>query len=245
MRALSAQNMIQIWEVSQFQHPIDRAFTLLTFGCPEKSPQELITLSIGQRDADLLTLRELTLGAKMESYAECPQCNERLEFTINTSDIRLSKPMGTENQEYILTSAELQLRFRLPNSQDLAAVVGYQDITKARRLIGQRCVLEVTSNGIIIPEYELSPHLLTQLAQQIAQYDPQAEVLLNLNCPACNHEWQILFDIVAFFWQEISVQAKRLLREVHILAKSYSWREADILDMSNLRRQFYLDLLTN
>jgi hypothetical protein len=55
----------------------------------------------------------------------------------------------------------------------------------------------------------------------------------------------VLFDIVSFFWTELSAQAKRLLREVHTLARGYGWREADILAMSARRRQLYLDLVTD
>jgi hypothetical protein len=78
----------------------------------------------------------------------------------------------------------------------------------------------------------------------MAACDPQAEVLLDLNCPACGHGWQALFDVVAFFWAELAAQAKRLLREVHTLARAYGWREADILGMSARRRQFYLEMVT-
>ena len=76
----------------------------------------------------------------------------------------------------------------------------------------------------------------------MARRDPQAEVLLDLDCPACNHRWQILFDIASFFYAEVSAYAKRLLREVHTLARRYGWREADILSMSTARRQFYIEL---
>jgi len=51
------------------------------------------------------------------------------------------------------------------------------------------------------------------------------------------------FDIASFFWAEICVQAKRLLREVHTLARAYGWREMDILSMSPARRQFYLEMV--
>jgi T4 bacteriophage base plate protein len=244
MRSLSAQNIIQIWEIGQNQHPIDRALTLLAFAFPDKSADELAYLSIGQRDAYLLTLRELTLGSQMESYAECPKCAERLEFTVNVADIRVDEPIPLENQKYALSSGEFQLRFRLPNSKDLAAAIAYQDVNAVRRLIGQRCVLEVNRDGVAVSEKELPATVITDLAKQMAECDPQAEVLLNLNCPACNHEWQVVFDIVAFFWSELSAQAKRLLREVHTLARFYGWREADILAMSAIRRQFYLDLLS-
>jgi hypothetical protein len=48
---------------------------------------------------------------------------------------------------------------------------------------------------------------------------------------------------VTFFWKEIAAHAKRLLREVHILAAAYKWREADILAMNPNRRQYYLEMV--
>jgi hypothetical protein len=85
---------------------------------------------------------------------------------------------------------------------------------------------------------------MTKLAERMAEYDPQAEVLLNVECPDCNYNWQVVFDIVSFFWAEIASQAKRLLHEVHILALAYGWREADILSLSATRRQFYLEMVS-
>jgi hypothetical protein len=53
-----------------------------------------------------------------------------------------------------------------------------------------------------------------------------------------------MFDIGAFLWEEIAAQARRLLREVHTLARAYGWREADILVMSAARRQAYLEMVS-
>lgn len=73
--------------------------------------------------------------------------------------------------------------------------------------------------------------------------DPQAEVLLQLTCPSCQREWMITFDIVSFLWIEIHAHAKRLLQEVHTVARAYGWHEADILALSPVRRQFYLEMV--
>jgi hypothetical protein len=64
-----------------------------------------------------------------------------------------------------------------------------------------------------------------------------------LRCPACKASQQVLFDIAAFFWSEIGACAKRLLREIHLLARAYCWREADILAMSAWRRECYLAMV--
>jgi len=68
-------------------------------------------------------------------------------------------------------------------------------------------------------------------------------VRLDLACPSCGHLGQAIFDISAIFWAEISAQARRLLREIHLLASAYGWREADILAMSARRRQAYLEMI--
>ena len=76
----------------------------------------------------------------------------------------------------------------------------------------------------------------------MAEADPQADVQLALVCPACGHTWQATFEIVSFLWAELSAWAERTLADVHALASTYGWREADILAMSARRRQRYLEL---
>jgi hypothetical protein len=72
--------------------------------------------------------------------------------------------------------------------------------------------------------------------------DPQADVELALACPSCGHQWPAAFDIASFLWKELHVWALRTLREVHTLARSYGWREDDVLALSGTRRQLYLEL---
>jgi hypothetical protein len=82
------------------------------------------------------------------------------------------------------------------------------------------------------------------IAEAMVEHDPRAEMRLAMHCHACQHSWSTIFDIVSFFWTEIEASAKRLLREVHTLAKAYGWREADILALSSARRQCYLELVS-
>ncbi|MGB3652117.1 MAG: phage baseplate protein, partial [Rivularia sp. (in: cyanobacteria)] len=215
MHPLSAHQILRIWEIGQNQHPLDRALTLLAFACPEIPPPQLASLSIGQRDAYLLTLREITFGQKINGLAECPNCSDRLEFDLNISDIRVAEISSPKVEIYKLLSEGVELQFRLPNSEDLAAIVGYKDVKIANSLLIQRCILQATSSGNSLTYNDLSTVIINQLVGQMAQCDPQAEILLNLSCPACKHSWQLLFDIVSFFWTELTARAKRLLQEVH------------------------------
>lgn len=242
MRPLAARELLQAWDRGERQHPVDRALTLLSIGCPETSWEELVALSIGQRDALLLTLRELTLGPRLDGSATCPECHGRLEFTIDTRELCAANEAESEDPVQTLTSEGTEIRFRLPDSRDLAAVVQCGDAEAGRRLLVERCVLQARKHGRKIASDGLSETLIEALTSRLAEADPLSEVTLDLQCAECGHAWPVTLDIVSFFWSEVSAQAQRLLQEVHTLARAYGWREADILAMSAQRRRSYLEM---
>ncbi|MBD2080938.1 phage baseplate protein [Leptolyngbya sp. FACHB-17] len=243
MRPLSSDQIIRIWERGQRQHPVDRALSLLAIAFPDAAIGDLARLTVGQRDVLLLTLREITFGKTLNCFAECPHCSEALEFSLSVDQIRLVDLSESREVDYGFDIAGFEGRFRLPNSFDMAAIVSDRTVEKATASLLDRCLLQATHNGTEVSHQELPPQVVAQLAAQMAELDPQAETLLDLCCPACEYDWQILLDIVSFFWTELSAQAKRLLLEVHQLARHYSWQEADILAMSATRRNLYLELL--
>ncbi len=242
MRPLSTHDLLGVWEAGEDQHPLDRALTILATACPELTWDELATLSIGQRDARLLALRERTYGPRLDAFVECPQCSESLEFDVTVADLRTAEP-DTEETLQLVTNG-FELRFRRPHSRDLAAALECRDPRTAHDLLVQRCVLQARREGAPLAAGELPTDIAAELSRSMSEHDPQAEVLIDLRCPSCRHHWQALFDIVTFFWTELAAHAQRLLREVHALARAYGWREADILGMSARRRRFYLEMAT-
>ncbi len=247
MSSLSGQELLHIWEVAQHQHPVSQALTILAAAEPEVNQDELLALSIGQRDARLLTARQATFGSQLVGYAECIACQERLEFTLDVADIRITPESAnngaTVNQVYEANIEGYELHFRLPNSLDFAQIAHCRDILFARTLLLQQCIVEASLDGQEVTLANLPETVLTALADLMEKHDPQADIQLNLSCPGCGRSWPMTFDIASFFWAEICVQAKRLLREVHTLARAYGWREMDILSMSPARRQFYLEMV--
>ncbi len=243
MQPLTANELIYCWEIGQSQHPLDRALTLLSFACPQQQIATLATMSIGQRDAYLLTLREITFGEQMNSWVDCPQCSQRLEFTMKTSQMRVVELREPEAVAYMSKVGEWELQYRLPNSWDLAAIAGSQDYEQAARQLRQRCLLKASLSGVERNYNDLPEEIIERMVEAIAAADPQIEILLDLDCPACGHIWQVMLDIVWLIWKEIGAKAQRILQEVHVLARFYGWREADILSMSTLRRQYYLGLV--
>jgi uncharacterized protein (UPF0212 family) len=239
MRVPSASQLLEVWERGLAQPPVQRALLLLAVACPEKSLDDLARLSIGQRDALLLTLREGMFGSQLNGVASCPQCSEGLELTFNVADVRAAQVEPDES--LTLNAAGYQVQFRLPNSLDLIA--GSQAVAITQRLLVERCVLSAHQNGQERSADQLPEQVVTAMQERMSQADPQAQVQLNVACPACGHPWQAEFDIVSFLWAEVNAFALRSLQQVHTLALAYGWSEADILAMTPWRRQIYLEML--
>ena len=251
MRALSASELLSAWERGLSRTPAERALGLLGAACADESPEALAALSVGERDARLLTLREWTFGRQLTSLANCPGCGEQLEISNSTADLRAEPAGGREasaaaSGPLTLQTGEYEVSFRLPNSLDLAALAsGAQSasVADAAALLLESCLVEARREGEAVSAAELPPEIAEAIAGRMAEADPQADMELALNCPACGEGWLAPFDIESFFWGEIGAWARRVLVEVHVLASSYGWRESDILNMSAWRRQFYIDLI--
>lgn len=241
VRALPARELLRAWELGLSQLPPERALTLLAAADPETSHAALAQLSIGQRDARLLALREQTFGRRVVALATCPACDHPLELDFLTSDIQ-AEPRAGERGDLTLEIDGYHVSFRLPDSRDLLALA-QSDSGDERRQLLERCLVAVEREGQEVSSGELPASVVAAVNETMATADPQADVELALCCPGCEHNWLASFDVFAFFWDELTAWAQRLLQEVHLLASIYGWSEADILAMSALRRRLYLEMI--
>jgi hypothetical protein len=242
MRPLSVPELLDVWEHGLTQPPIQRALAILTAACSDTEPEALARLSIGERDGRLLTLREWLFGPRLLGLAMCPGCGERLELAFSTTDLRVTSDIEPE-AAYGVDTAGYEVHFRLPNSRDLAAIAHHSDVAMARQALLERCLLTARHQGQQLGAEQLPPQVTDAIAARMGQADPQAYLQLALVCPECGHQWHTTFDIAAFFWRELHAWANRTLRDVHLLATHYGWREMDILTMSPQRRQWYLHMV--
>jgi hypothetical protein len=250
MHSLSASDLLNIWEAGTGQRPVEQALIMLHTALPNLPQEMLAKLTIGQRDALLLHLRELTFGSQLQGVVDCPACQERLELGFDSSMFQPSNAalpdpavMETETMERTIIERNYQITFRLPTSADVAACTVSTDVGQARQSIVEACIVSIQEENKAIPVKDLPTEVLVTVIKQMENADPYGNLNLWAVCPACNHSWSILFDIVSYFWKEISSWAARLMHEVHILASVYSWQEKDILAMSAWRRQQYLELI--
>ncbi len=241
LRPLTSAELLSAWERGQGQPPVRQALALLTAAQPDASLDDLARLSIGRRDAALLALRSQVFGSRLTSVVACPTCSEQLELTFDAAEIG-GESLALSAESLALTVGEYSVRFRLPNSLDVAAAQG-SDAGAVRAALLDRCILEARCGDEPVAAGELPAEVISAVAGQMAEADPMADIQISLTCPACRHAWQATLDIVSYFWAELQAWAYRLLAEVHTLAFAYGWGEADILALSPWRRQFYLGMV--
>lgn len=254
MRNLTTAELLSVWEKSYRRLPAQQAIDVLVAAFPEYTAEQLAQLSIGQRDALLLLLRERLFGIQLNSVVACPQCQQRVELVFNTSDIKTQSVLAVADDSgppsMSLTVAGYEVSFRLPNSMDLLSIATCTDADQARAQLLNRCIRSITrtaENKVesvnLDGDCQLPASLQEAITKCMAEADPQANIQLALTCPDCGHAWSAAFDIVTYLMEEIYRWAKLMLREIHTLARAYGWCEADILAMTSVRRRAYLELL--
>lgn len=209
---------------------------------PDRSA--LRALTVGDRDALLLHLHQISFGESIQCEARCPVegCTERLELTLPVKELLLpAYPHAAREHELRVMDAagtQSQVRFRLPTGDDheAAAALASTDVAAAVAALLRRCVLSVEP-------VDLSDAVVTALSERMAELDPQAELLLNARCPACSRALRARFDVASFLRQRLEERTQALYREVHLLAFHYHWSEREILAMNSRARHRYLHLL--
>lgn len=220
-----------------------------------EDPQALVrSLTMGDREALLLHLRRLTMGDALAGVLNCPKagCGAPMDLDLRVSDLLLP-PYPQPSPEYQAMVREngsaWQVRFRLPTGQDqedATRLIGHQTDSGASLLL-KRCLLAVTAGegkGEALPvDEDLPPGIAAAMPGLLAERDPQAEVQLDLVCPACDHHFSALFDAASYFFREVTSRSSYLYQQIHVLALYYHWSETEIMGMTTKRRLRYLSLL--
>ena len=238
----TASQLLDVWEQGRFQTPAQRAFSLLALAAPAVSSEKLAGYGIGQRDRELLGLRERIFGSRMTGTAQCPACGQEIELDFSVSDV-CAPAASDAGQMHTIQIGEYDLHFRLPTCGDLATLATNGSADGLKPTLLQNCVAEARRNGETIAPNTLPEEMTAALSLRMAELDPQGDIELSLTCPKCSRAWESPLDIASYFWSELHAWAGRILREVHALAAAYGWREKDILAMNPWRRQAYLELI--
>ncbi|WTJ95311.1 hypothetical protein OG607_39305 [Streptomyces sp. NBC_01537] len=231
--------LLAIWEAgaSAGGSSAHRALLLHSAARPAAGLDELRSVPVGERDADLYALRSRLFGERMEVRVTCESCSEEMEFGFGTGEvIRAAAPVTGPLE---IEADGWSVRFRLPTTGDLAAV---EDAADPRAALVARCVLEAVRAGKPAAPDRLPERVRRLVARTAAEADPCADVTLKVECPQCGHQASAELDIVSYLWAELDAWARGILLDIHLLASAYGWSEPEILALSPLRRRYYLEL---
>jgi hypothetical protein len=248
MRGLTVHELLEIWDRGQSLSPCGRAMLLLASACPEYPHEQANSFTLGKRDALLAHIRARTFGAAVESVVTCPVCGAMVEVAV---DVRTIFPEPTQITSRDQTSrlpmeihaGDFTVQAVAPTHRDIEAIPVTATLEEGFRMLLQRCILRAESRGRPCKVDDLPQDLCNLLEERMADTDPQGDVQLSIHCPACDHQWAVPFDMLAYFWSEIQLIARGLLRDIHVLASAYGWKESDILALSATRRRAYLELV--
>ncbi|MEP7270478.1 MAG: hypothetical protein ABI882_03190 [Acidobacteriota bacterium] len=199
--------------------------------------------AIPHRDAELLNLREQLFGKKLDAVVRCVACGEQAEIEFSIDNMRGAFADSRTEANSVNHSRTMQIdghrvRYRAPNSEDLAAICGVGDMAAARSMLFERCI-EFRGAMSGSANAALAERVLDRLSREHGWTDTR----VSFDCPGCGTTRQAPFDIASFLWREVDDWARRMLREIHLLASRYGWSENDILSMNARRRQAYVEML--
>jgi hypothetical protein len=245
LRAVNDEDRVFLLE-SRDVLPLARRASELLARCTDFG--DLGTLSVGDREALLLSLHRLTFGETLECVLHCVSCDQRMTLAPRVSDLLLSPyeaPRATHELTIEDSGALYRVAFRLPASADLdaAAAIAASDVDRAASGLLARCVRGVTRNGAPLDADALPAAVRDALTREMLRLDPQAQVELEVSCPACSHGFDVLLDAASFLLRELDDDAAHLLKEIHVLASYYGWSERDILAIPAARRARYITLI--
>ena len=204
----------------------------------EMGVDELADLPIGRRDAHLLGLRERLFGPDVTVVAGCPACGEQIESAFSIDALRIADADGVETAH----AAEIdgyRAVFRLPTTRDLLTLTEAEsarcDPPRALRR-NSRCGRRARANGVV----ELGDTGGHRGQDQRRGSAGRRRARAGLPVLRSSVVRGLRYRELSL--EELHAWALRTLREVHTLARSYGWREADVLALSGTRRQLYLEL---
>lgn len=245
MKPLATDELLELWDTTSGKSMLEKSLRLLSKVYSTDNIDQVARLSIGERDARLLEVRECLFGKTLRNKAYCQKCSETIEWESDSSTLHLQD--FRENlcrKKLELVQDDYYIKFRLLNSADLSNLTSIDYLTEdSYKKAISKCILSATKDNQEYDIKNLPESVWEALNDRMSEEDPQADIRMQFVCPNCNHSWEMNFDIGSYLWSEINVWAKKILEEVYLLAGFFRWSEKDILNMSSNRRRLYIDMI--
>ena len=206
------------------------------------------TLPVTDLDALLLRFRAVLFGETIQAEAKCPgaQCGAKMDVSFRISEYLESQapetPRGvrrrvSESGDHAATPSWFgfgegghnDVLFRAPTVGDLQAIAWEYSPEDA---LFARCV---RSEGAV------DARTRRRIESALASIAPNLNGEIDGVCPDCENRVAMTFAPRAYVLRELRGYAAFVTEEVHLLAATYHWSEADILALPASRRKAYAE----
>ncbi len=236
------RRLLEVWESGMGRSVNERSILLLEGFGYSSDDRSMLDFPIGQRDEQLLELKERLFGSKIQSVSPCPHCQGSIEVNFLVSDVRGSSSQTTGGS-FIHQDEEWNIQFHNPTTRDILKIEGMNVLHAAKQQLLCSCIDKAEKNGVPVTPDGIPSELIIRLEEIMEENDPYADRQIQVTCSMCQHQFSLIFDVPVFLWKDLEQYALRVLQKVHRLASAYGWSEESILNMSPTRQDLYLELV--
>jgi predicted RNA-binding Zn-ribbon protein involved in translation (DUF1610 family) len=206
---------------------------LLAYLSTLSGDRDWAALTVTDFEILLLRLRERLLGDNCDLAFACPACGARVEVSFRIADflegLQSKLPANVKPAPDRPGWFECEgAAFRLPTAGDQATVAGCPDAVE--RLV-ERC----------IEPADVPARLRDRIERAMALMAPEVSRPLVGSCPECGDVVEAPLHVSRLVASELTREAAALYDEVDLIARTYHWPEADILELPRQRRRAYVD----
>ncbi|CAH8296342.1 hypothetical protein EV196_11157 [Mariniflexile fucanivorans] len=235
---MNTSSILEVWDYCVGKNQTIKGAALASLVLNEANHSNIFNWSIEKRDVALFHVRKMLFGNRFNNIAHCPKCKQAVEWDFYFHQMEIPILIDTpDNIEIPIDIPNYHIMVRLPNSDDL--------ICKEEIQIIRKCILNLKDFPEGTFNQKIPDDLLMQINNKFNKTCKASNISYHLNCTECKHEWDVVFDISTYLWKEIDQWAKSFLRQICLLAKAFGWSELDIINMSENRRNHYLNLLNS
>ncbi|MDJ0801681.1 MAG: hypothetical protein QNI97_02325 [Desulfobacterales bacterium] len=198
-------------------------------------------LSVGDRQ---FLMQQLSGWLGMDAVwmtAACTRCKAPFDFSIRASELPV-KPSGDGYPFATVATSNGTATWRVPNGADQKAMATIPPEQTAERVLMERCLLEIKdpdAGPAAAWIAALDPDDMRKVEAALEDVAPEVTSALQVHCPVCHEANTVGVDpyLVLNGWSEA------ISTDVHTIASTYHWSEAEILSLSRNRRRRYLQLI--
>lgn len=225
MRVLTGQDEIAFHDPAGGPHTRLAALAASVGG---RGIAALTALTLAEWEDALLSLRRALIGPQIESETDCDSCGTGNALAFSLDDLPREP------------SAALPLDGTPLGPLRLADLIALEE----RGLQGEPALIALLSQATGMDPAQAEARLTgPDRDTAIAALESAVAGLgleIGTSCTDCGAALVLPLDVADFLDTELRSRAARLLDEVHLIASSYHWSEAEILGLPSPRRQDYL-----